>query len=103
MSIFAFLFLGLLAGWLAGVITGGRGFGILGDIIVGVLGSLVGGHALSWIGVYTYGLIGSLLAAVLRCHHSPFPYSACEKGLMLPPEATGHSARASHSRCHFVK
>ncbi len=47
------------------MITGGRGFGILGDIIVGVLGALVGGHVLSWFGVYTYGLIGSLVAAVL--------------------------------------
>ena len=64
-SILAFFLVGLIAGWLAGVITGGRGFGILGDVIVRVLGAIVGGHVLSWLGIFTYGLLGSLVAAVL--------------------------------------
>ena len=43
MGILAFLVVGLIAGWLAGVAVGGHGFGILGDIIVGVVGALLGG------------------------------------------------------------
>ena len=43
MGILAFLLVGLIAGWLAGMAVGGHGFGILGDIIVGVIGAFVGG------------------------------------------------------------
>jgi uncharacterized membrane protein YeaQ/YmgE (transglycosylase-associated protein family) len=55
----------LVAGWLAGQITSGRGFGIIGDIIVGILGALVGGHILGWFGIFTYGMIGSIIAAIV--------------------------------------
>jgi uncharacterized membrane protein YeaQ/YmgE (transglycosylase-associated protein family) len=65
MGILAFLFIGLIVGWLAGVITRGRGFGMIGDIIVGVLGAMIGGHVLAWLGIFTYGMIGSLAAALL--------------------------------------
>ncbi len=65
MRILAFLLIGLVVGWLAGVITRGRGFGIVGDIIVGVLGAMIGGHILAWVGIYAYGMIGSLAAALL--------------------------------------
>ena len=64
-GIFAFLFIGLTAGWLAGLITSGRGFGIIGDIIVGILGALVGGHILGWFGIFTQGMIGSIIAAMV--------------------------------------
>lgn len=43
MGILAWLFVGLIAGWLAGLAIGGHGFGILGDIVVGVIGALLGG------------------------------------------------------------
>jgi uncharacterized membrane protein YeaQ/YmgE (transglycosylase-associated protein family) len=43
MSIIAWIVLGLVAGWLAGMFMRGGGYGILGDIILGVLGALIGG------------------------------------------------------------
>jgi uncharacterized membrane protein YeaQ/YmgE (transglycosylase-associated protein family) len=43
MDLLWLLLIGLVAGWLAGVVMRGRGFGILGNLAVGVLGSLVGG------------------------------------------------------------
>jgi uncharacterized membrane protein YeaQ/YmgE (transglycosylase-associated protein family) len=43
MSILAWIVLGLLAGWLAGMIMRGGGYGIIGDIVLGILGAIVGG------------------------------------------------------------
>ena len=65
MYILLFLVVGLIAGWLAGVIMKGGGYGVIGDIIIGILGALIGGHVLGWLGVVTYGLIGSLLSALV--------------------------------------
>ena len=65
MYILLFLVVGLIAGWLAGVIMKGSGYGVVGDIIIGILGALIGGHVLGWLGVVTYGLIGSLISALV--------------------------------------
>ena len=65
MGIIYFLVIGLISGWLAGVLTRGGGFGIIGDIIVGILGAIVGGHVLGWFGIYSYGLVGSICTAVV--------------------------------------
>ncbi|UJF24251.1 GlsB/YeaQ/YmgE family stress response membrane protein [Suttonella sp. R2A3] len=46
MSIIAWLVVGLVAGWLAGLVVKGGGFGLIGDIIVGVIGAFIGG----WLG-----------------------------------------------------
>jgi uncharacterized membrane protein YeaQ/YmgE (transglycosylase-associated protein family) len=43
MSIIAWIVLGLIAGWLAGSIMKGGGYGIIGDIILGILGAIIGG------------------------------------------------------------
>jgi uncharacterized membrane protein YeaQ/YmgE (transglycosylase-associated protein family) len=43
MSILAWIVLGLVAGWLAGVIMRGSGYGIIGDIVLGILGAFAGG------------------------------------------------------------
>jgi uncharacterized membrane protein YeaQ/YmgE (transglycosylase-associated protein family) len=43
MSIFAWLVVGLIAGWLASQVMRGGGYGLIGDIIVGVVGALLGG------------------------------------------------------------
>ena len=54
-----FLLVGLIAGWLAGQFMKGGGFGMIGDIVVGVLGALVGGFIFRSLGVSTGGgLIG---------------------------------------------
>ena len=65
MSLLWFLLIGLIAGWLAGKIMKGSGYGVIGDIIIGIVGAVIGGHVLAWLGVATYGLIGSLLSALL--------------------------------------
>jgi uncharacterized membrane protein YeaQ/YmgE (transglycosylase-associated protein family) len=57
--------LGILAGWLAGKITKGRGFGLLGDLIVGVVGSLLGSFLFGLIGIMAYGLLGRLLISIV--------------------------------------
>ena len=47
MGIIAWIVVGLIAGWLAGVVMRGGGFGVVGDIIVGILGALIGGFLAS--------------------------------------------------------
>jgi uncharacterized membrane protein YeaQ/YmgE (transglycosylase-associated protein family) len=42
-SIIAWIALGLIAGWLAGVLVRGSGYGVIGDIVLGIVGALVGG------------------------------------------------------------
>jgi len=65
MHIIWFLLIGLVAGWLAGQIMKGGGFGILGDMIVGVIGALVGGFIFRLLGIAAYGLLGSLITATV--------------------------------------
>ena len=59
-----FLVVGLIAGWLAGTIMKGSGFGIVGDLVVGVLGAFLGGWLFSLLGITTWGLLGSILVAL---------------------------------------
>jgi len=58
------LVIGALAGWLAGLIMKGSGFGLLGDIVIGIVGSLIGGFLFSLVGLEAYGLVARLLMAV---------------------------------------
>jgi uncharacterized membrane protein YeaQ/YmgE (transglycosylase-associated protein family) len=44
MGILSWIVVGLIAGWLAGVVVRGGGYGVLGDIIVGIVGGLLGGY-----------------------------------------------------------
>lgn len=61
-----FILIGLAAGWLAGQLVKGGGFGLIGDIVVGVIGALLGGFLFSTFGVSTGGgLLGSLIVATI--------------------------------------
>ncbi len=60
-----FLVIGGIIGWLAGVIVKGRGFGILGDIIVGVIGAMLGGWLSSVTGLYVYGSFAAFITALV--------------------------------------
>ena len=60
-----FLLIGAVAGWLAGMIIKGGGFGVVGNIVVGVIGSLVGGWLFGLLGIGAGGLVGSIIAAVI--------------------------------------
>ena len=59
------LLIGAVAGWLAGLIMKGRGFGLVGNIVVGILGALVGGWLFSALGLVSYGTIGSLVTSLI--------------------------------------
>ncbi len=68
MSILSWIVVGLIAGWLAGHIMKGRGYGCLGDIVVGVLGAVLGGFLATLLfgGDYISGFnLGTILVAFL--------------------------------------
>jgi uncharacterized membrane protein YeaQ/YmgE (transglycosylase-associated protein family) len=54
---------GLVAGFLAGKVMKGGGFGVLMDIVIGIIGALVGGWVFGLIGIHAGGLIGSIVVA----------------------------------------
>ncbi|MEN9202408.1 MAG: GlsB/YeaQ/YmgE family stress response membrane protein [Thermostichus sp. DG_1_6_bins_120] len=60
-----FLLIGALAGWLAGYIRRGYGFGLIGNIVVGICGAFVGGYLFDLLGLTAAGLLGSLLMATI--------------------------------------
>ena len=57
------LVVGLIAGFLASLVMRGGGYGIVGDIIVGIIGAFIGGWLFSLIGIGAGGLIGSIIVA----------------------------------------
>ncbi|MFN9426152.1 MAG: GlsB/YeaQ/YmgE family stress response membrane protein [Cyanobacteriota bacterium] len=60
------LLVGVIAGWLAGVLVKGGGFGLIGDMVVGIIGALIGGLLFSGLaGAAGGGLLGSILVATL--------------------------------------
>ena len=65
MNFLWFLLIGLAAGWLAGVIMKGGGFGVIGDLVVGVIGAIVGGSLFEALGIASYGLLGALITATV--------------------------------------
>jgi uncharacterized membrane protein YeaQ/YmgE (transglycosylase-associated protein family) len=66
MNILSFLIVGIVAGWLAGKLVKGGGFGLVGDLVVGVIGAFVGGFLFSTLGVSAGGgLLGSILVATI--------------------------------------
>ncbi|GAB2499564.1 GlsB/YeaQ/YmgE family stress response membrane protein [Arenimonas alkanexedens] len=65
MNLLIFLLIGALAGWLAGVVMKGRGFGVLVNMIVGVLGAFFGGWLLPKFGVAFGGDMGLFITAFI--------------------------------------
>ena len=66
MSLLIFIAIGAVAGWLAGLIMRGGGFGLLGDIVVGIVGSVAGGYLFGLAGVSVGGgLVGSIVTATV--------------------------------------
>jgi uncharacterized membrane protein YeaQ/YmgE (transglycosylase-associated protein family) len=65
-SLLVSLFIGAVAGWLAGVVMKGFGFGLIGNIIVGIIGGFIGGYVLDMIGLSIgAGIMGSIITATL--------------------------------------
>ena len=65
MALLGFLVIGLLAGWLAGWILKGRGAGVAGNMMIGIVGALIGGLVFRFAKVPVWGPIGSLLTATV--------------------------------------
>lgn len=66
MSLLVFLIVGIVAGWLAGALVKGGGFGLLGDLVVGVIGAFIGGFLFNAMGVSSGGgLLGSIIVATI--------------------------------------
>jgi len=67
MNLLLFVLIGAFAGWLAGQVMKGHGFGLLGDIVVGVIGAFIGTYVVqaAGLGLGRGTLIGLLLAAFL--------------------------------------
>lgn len=57
--------IGIAAGWLAGIIMKGGGFGVLGNLVVGVIGAILGSFLFGLTGIAPGGLIGSLITATV--------------------------------------
>ncbi|NVJ65825.1 MAG: GlsB/YeaQ/YmgE family stress response membrane protein [Gammaproteobacteria bacterium] len=64
-SLLIFLFIGAVAGWLAGLLIKGGGFGLIGNIVIGIIGAFVGGWLLPMVGLNFGGLIGSIVSATI--------------------------------------
>jgi uncharacterized membrane protein YeaQ/YmgE (transglycosylase-associated protein family) len=60
-----FLLIGLIAGWLAGVLTRGKGFGWVGNLIIGVVGALIGPIILAIAGFRSTHILGQIITAVI--------------------------------------
>ena len=60
-----FLAIGGVAGWLAGTLMKGGGFGLLGNIVVGIVGAVIGGFVFGLLGISVGGLIGSIITATV--------------------------------------
>ena len=58
-----FTLIGLAAGFLAGLAMKGRGFGLVGNLVVGVIGALLGGFLFRMIGISANGKLGDLICA----------------------------------------
>ena len=66
MGILAAILIGAIAGWLAGLIVRGAGFGLIGNIVVGIIGALVAGWVLPQLHVeLAAGTLGSILDATV--------------------------------------
>jgi uncharacterized membrane protein YeaQ/YmgE (transglycosylase-associated protein family) len=64
-GIIGWVVIGLLAGWLAGTLSRGRGFGCITNVILGLIGAVIGGWIFSKLGIEAWGFWGSLAAATV--------------------------------------
>jgi uncharacterized membrane protein YeaQ/YmgE (transglycosylase-associated protein family) len=63
MGLLYWIIVGLVAGWLAGQVMKGGGYGVLADIVLGILGGIVGGWIFGMLGIGAGGLVGSIIVA----------------------------------------
>src|SRR5271169_4774351 len=73
-SLLVILFVGLVAGWLAGQIVRGAGFGLIGDLVIGIIGAFIGDWLLPQIGIH---LGTGIISAIVKRHHWRCPTACC--------------------------
>ena len=64
-NLLTWVIIGLIAGWAAGKIMKGGGYGVVMDIILGIVGAVVGGWLLGALGIHAGGLIGTIVVAII--------------------------------------
>ncbi|MEJ2385645.1 MAG: GlsB/YeaQ/YmgE family stress response membrane protein [Xanthomonadales bacterium] len=64
-SLLVFLIIGAVAGWLAGILVKGGGFGLLGNIVIGVIGAFIGGFLFGLLGIAAGGIFGAIVSATI--------------------------------------
>lgn len=64
-ALIIFLVVGGVAGWLAGLIMKGSSFGLLWNIIIGIIGAVIGGAIFSLLGIHAGGIIGQIVVALI--------------------------------------
>lgn len=82
MNLVLFLAIGALVGWLAGTLVKGKGFGVIGNIIVGTVGAVLGGYVFGLLGITTDGYVGSIIMAVIGAVILLFIIRLIRKGLL---------------------
>jgi uncharacterized membrane protein YeaQ/YmgE (transglycosylase-associated protein family) len=65
MHLLWFLLIGLIAGWLTGIIMKSGGYGLFGDLVLGVVGAFVGSWLFGLMGIGAGGFIGSVICATV--------------------------------------
>ncbi len=64
-SLLGWIIIGLVAGWIAGEVSRGAGFGCMGNVAIGLVGSILGGWIFSRIGIFGGGFVYGLAAATV--------------------------------------
>lgn len=64
-SLLVFLLIGAIAGWLAGLLIKGGGYGLPGNIVIGIVGAVIGGNIFNALGIAAGGLLGAILTATV--------------------------------------
>lgn len=64
-SVLGWIVIGIIAGWLTGKIMRGAGYGVIADLILGLVGAVIGGWIFGLLGISAFGFLGSLAAATV--------------------------------------
>lgn len=65
MSLLGWIVIGAIAGWLAGRIVEGYGFGFIGNLVIGIIGACIGGYIFPHLGIIPASTLGNLIAATI--------------------------------------
>jgi uncharacterized membrane protein YeaQ/YmgE (transglycosylase-associated protein family) len=65
MRILLWIISGIVAGWLTGLVMKGRGYGLLGNLVIGLLGGIIGGWLFSLFGLSATGWLGEIVVALI--------------------------------------